>query len=152
MNKWPMKNTLGLMGLPTMKVTTQQHNLQTASGCDSTYQLDLSLIKDTCNGWSFNTRTVFQTTSGGSVRDILVIDLDSDGDQDIIYTEKSNPTTFIGSCIWLINDGHGNFNNSDTILTGSKIEYLTGGDVDNDGDNDLVLYKEYKRPITMVEI
>ena len=67
--------------------------------------------------------------------DIQHVDVDGDGDKDIMYIEN-NPRTLK----WLENeDGAGSFSNAQLILEQDFIRQFIFEDIDLDGDNDLLL-------------
>lgn len=72
-----------------------------------------------------------------NVGNVIAIDLDRDGDIDIVTGETySNRTSKL---VWYENlDGNGNFSRQKLIGYTSGLAGLAAGDFDNDGDNDLV--------------
>lgn len=69
--------------------------------------------------------------------DVFTADIDGDGDLDLITASRNNG----GKVSWFENsDGLGNFENESIILTGMlTIRSVLAFDVDNDGDNDVVV-------------
>lgn len=73
--------------------------------------------------------------------DVIAVDINSDGHLDIAYSkfaQSSNPSDFV----WLQNiDGNGSFGAPQIIdnIPGNYNRDIVGTDVDNDGDNDLIV-------------
>ena len=78
--------------------------------------------------WPTSTITVTNERSG-----MILSDVDSDGDLDIVTTEASAAVT---DAVYL-NDGHGNFASANSTLPAAN--YLAAADLDSDGDQDLIL-------------
>ena len=73
-----------------------------------------------------------------STQDVRLVDLDGDGDRDLIAV-GSGPTTSAKRNKVFFNDGSGNFTDSGQIL-GTEDSYgLSTGDIDGDGDIDFVV-------------
>lgn len=89
----------------------------------------IAIYKNTgATTWPTNTITVTNERSG-----MALVDVDNDGDLDIVSTEASAAVT---DAVYL-NDGHGNFTAANSTLPAS--DYIVGADVDSDGDQDLIL-------------
>ncbi|SEW28247.1 Por secretion system C-terminal sorting domain-containing protein [Chitinophaga sp. YR573] len=63
----------------------------------------------------------------------LAVDIDNDGDLDIIY---SGTDPYVGGI--LKNDGNGNFTNTNQAIPGIYIPSINAGDIDGDGDLDII--------------
>lgn len=72
-------------------------------------------------------------TLANNIRDLHIIDIDTDGDLDLIYTARDN-----GKLMLLYNDGNQIFATNQQIGNCSYPERLIVTDFDNDGDMDLV--------------
>jgi len=71
---------------------------------------------------------------------VFAIDIDNDGDMDVL-----TPTWLNGKVNLYFNDGLGEFNDSYTIDNGVEgIIFIQGDDLDNDGDNDIVVVAKYQ--------
>ncbi|QDU56649.1 FG-GAP-like repeat-containing protein [Aeoliella mucimassa] len=68
------------------------------------------------------------------VNEVVVGDIDADGDLDIVAGTRSGDDNFI-----LLNDGLGNFSTSSHTLGDGSVEHMVLGDLDDDGDLDVVL-------------
>ena len=67
-----------------------------------------------------------------NISDAIAVDLDGDGDQDLVY--ESNPFS------WSKNtDGEGTMGDVQIIDDNRSINKLKFGDIDNDGDFDLIV-------------
>ncbi|WP_298515802.1 T9SS type A sorting domain-containing protein [uncultured Kordia sp.] len=74
-----------------------------------------------------------------SLRDIEINDVDGDGIKDIIFTIRENNNYKIG---WIKNNGDSTYGNVAIIIenmTGLQPNKITSGDIDNDGDYDIVI-------------
>ncbi len=69
---------------------------------------------------------------------IVAVDFDNDGDQDLAITKNDNVPTGTRVII-LLNDGSGDFHIADEYDVGQPLGFLTAGDFDGDGDNDLAV-------------
>jgi hypothetical protein len=74
-----------------------------------------------------------EITTGAGPGHLLALDLDRDDKRDLVATN-----TAAGSVSALLNQGGGNFARTD-FETGEAPTFTAGGDVDGDGDNDLVV-------------
>ena len=97
--------------------------------------------------WSLHSQTGFGSaqlihegfTDHTAVWQVLAIDVDNDGDQDILSASSSDTILYDNYIIWYENDGIGNFDSRDTITT--KLEgrvKIHAADLDNDGDIDVL--------------
>lgn len=80
-------------------------------------------------------------TAGGKHSSVVLVDIDNDDDIDIINAGKKNDNGDRITAIYL-NDGNARFTDSGVSLTGSSYGSLSAGDVDGDGDIDLLLTGE----------
>lgn len=81
-----------------------------------------------------------------SVTNGLVVDLDGDGDLDIVTGEDHSNTN--SRIVWYENlDGQGNFGPQHLIRSYNGITGLASGDFDNDGDNDLIYTSSWSNHI-----
>ncbi len=75
--------------------------------------------------------------SASHIYDMNVVDLDQDGDFDIVY--YTDNSTNMDALVWYENDGSGNFSEAisiaETVNYGGNLDYIV--DVDNDGDLDI---------------
>ncbi len=71
------------------------------------------------------------------LREFIISDLDSDGDNDIIYRYTYNSTDII---YWLENDS-GQFNNQ-PLFTDEDFKLMEVSDIDADGDRDIILNRK----------
>jgi len=93
---------------------------------------------------TLGTPRTYATTSQST--DLAVADLDGDGDTDVAVSARDD--SYQGNTVDLfLNDGAGNLTH-ETTTGGTGPESITAGDVDSDGDTDLVLanYWEYLDP------
>lgn len=69
-----------------------------------------------------------RTIASGVVLDNLLVDLDEDGDTDVVFITRSGATTTIAS---LVNDGAGNFTSSGAALAlaGNGVSSMAGGNL-----------------------
>lgn len=72
-------------------------------------------------------------TLANNIRDLHIVDIDTDGDLDLVYTARD-----AGKIMLLYNDGAQNFSTNQQIANCSYPERLIVNDFDNDGDLDLV--------------
>jgi hypothetical protein len=71
--------------------------------------------------------------SGGAPQSALCMDVDGDGDQDVVVEQRNGAA-------WYANAGAGNFGSSQVIVAGASTSTsMTLADVDGDGASDLVL-------------
>ena len=78
-----------------------------------------------------------QALGSGQTRELALVDVDGDGDLDLIDVEGREYTTGLVDRIFL-NDGNGNFSDSGQMLATDGTYGLAVGDVDGDGDVDLI--------------
>ena len=117
---------------------------QAAKGRVDAVEVDVS---DAAGGYS---RSILDT--GRSVRGLEHADFDGDGDVDLavavhdpdVRDPRSRPRDpeFGGSVMVLENDGAGRFARSPSVAAGSGAEELAIGDIDGDGDPDVVAQTE----------
>ena len=88
------------------------------------------LINDQAGGFL----PLMSTAVVGSVRDLVLDDLDGDGDLDIALGH-----TLTGEVEVLTNDGSGVFAVTETRVIGESTQSIGSGDIDGDGDQDLVV-------------
>ncbi|MFO0837944.1 MAG: VCBS repeat-containing protein [Phycisphaerae bacterium] len=83
---------------------------------------------------------------GGYPSALALVDLDGDGDLDaIVATTETNPA--IGALSWLANDGAGTFGASLQLAARGGITDIAAGDLDRDGDADLVAVGRSGSPV-----
>ncbi|MEZ5964025.1 MAG: VCBS repeat-containing protein [Planctomycetota bacterium] len=75
--------------------------------------------------------------ASGETMDVVAADLDGDGDLDLAYAQSSEGTSGQAVLVYL-NDGHGNFGTERRFVTGQGPTGIAAGDLDGDGDVDLV--------------
>ncbi|WP_299536723.1 FG-GAP-like repeat-containing protein [Ulvibacterium sp.] len=80
------------------------------------------------NGRNIIGETVRSTSSG----DVTAVDLDGDGDLDVLSASSDD-----SRIVWHANDGNGNFG-SRQVIGGNSPKSLITGDLDNDGDLDIL--------------
>ncbi|MBU88774.1 MAG: hypothetical protein CL722_07335, partial [Chloroflexi bacterium] len=86
--------------------------------------------------------TAYKSSPVGNLGNIEVLDLDGDGDLDVLATNSASAP---GKIYWLMNDGKENFSEDETktiSLEGIKINSNPSSilkDLDNDGDQDIYL-------------
>ena len=84
--------------------------------------------------------------TNSSTRDIFPIDMDNDGDIDVLAAD------FYGDQIkWYQNDGSGNFSGNMVAAGADGAISVHAGDIDNDGDIDAVSASEYDDKIVWYE-
>lgn len=93
-------------------------------------------LNDGMGNFTASSQPAFVNVFGGSAE---FADVDNDGDQDLLITGKTSPLTGITANLYL-NDGMGNF----TLASGTPFEASLGGDIDfgdidGDGDLDLIM-------------
>ncbi len=95
----------------------------------------LSVLLD-FNGTTFSQQRTIDV--GVKPLDVLIADLDSDGDNDLAVA--AHTTTFAGQLRLFINDGTGVFRPGSVLATGGMIaSALAGADLNNDGTIDFVI-------------
>ncbi|KAA1426014.1 FG-GAP-like repeat-containing protein [Nocardioides antri] len=107
---------------------------------DDFFQNSISVTLNLGDG-TLDTAQTYPTTSQST--DVAAADLDGDGDVDLAVSARGD--SYANNTVDLfLNDGAGAFTHS-TTTGGSGPEQITAGDVDADGDSDLVLanYNEY---------
>ncbi len=67
---------------------------------------------------------------------VVLFDADNDGDLDAIFTASTGAT---GDIMVYFNDGNGTFTPSGQLLSPDNIEAAAVGDIDNDGDMDIIM-------------
>jgi hypothetical protein len=72
----------------------------------------------------------------------ILIDIDQDNDLDIIAMGNSTYSGTTYNTLGYINDGEGNFTTVDLNITGMIRGAMASGDLDGDGDNDLIISGE----------
>jgi hypothetical protein len=85
------------------------------------------------NGSESFTKSVIDNLEAATY--IVSLDVEGDGDLDIVVTARNS-----GKMVWYANDGNSNFGFANEIITG--ISYIGSpryGDLDNDGDLDLIV-------------
>ncbi len=75
--------------------------------------------------------------ASGDTMDVVAADLDGDGDVDLAFAQSSEGTTGQAVLVWL-NDGRGGFGGEARFPTGAGPTGIAAGDIDGDGDIDLV--------------
>lgn len=86
----------------------------------------------------FGSATLIQPCAMPTGGNIILADLDNDGRKDIVYMTYGPP----GQVSWMKNTGGATFSNAQVILP-IAVAQLSVADIDNDGDNDLVLHDQY---------
>jgi len=85
---------------------------------------------------------------GSGLLSVIAIDLDNDNDVDIILASKDDDTLS-----WYKNlDGNGSFGTQQLIsLNSDGVTDIASEDIDNDGDNDIVIAEEFANAIVWFE-
>jgi hypothetical protein len=118
---------------------------------DSDQDIDV-LIKENNAGYSvylndgsgsFNLHWNLDDPEAMENGDMALGDLDKDGDQDVIITNGFRQTSY--PTVILLNDGSGRFTDSGQALSAVTNAGVSLGDLDNDGDLDIVL-TDYMNP------
>ena len=110
---------------------------------EENFNNSISVTLNLGDGTLGNPRT-YPTTAQST--DVETADLDGDGDEDIAVTARDND--YANNVVDLfLNDGTGAFTHT-TTTGGYAPESITAGDVDSDGDTDLVLanYNQFLDP------
>jgi len=70
--------------------------------------------------------------------DLFVMDIDNDGDLDVVATSLVYGSPDVVSIFWSENDGAGNFSKQRLIASGSDAKYILFTDVNKDGNIDVI--------------
>lgn len=84
-----------------------------------------------------------QTIDNGQLPiEMIAVDLDGDGDQDIVSCKRALGTDTVNDVVWYENDGSGNYGPQQLIHDGGTVRFgltdIHAADVDNDGDQDVL--------------
>ncbi|GGF08516.1 hypothetical protein GCM10011383_19600 [Hymenobacter cavernae] len=117
----------------------------TLGDVDADGDLDLLTANPSANAVSVrlnNGRGSFGGTQevavGNQPGSIVLADVDADGDLDLLTANYGLRLPLPGSVSVRLNDGNGNFSGGSEVATTANITQLTLGDVDGDGDLDLL--------------
>ena len=75
--------------------------------------------------------------SAGNVRELLIADLDSDGDEDIVYRLVNNVLE-VDNILWLENQ-NGQFYSHSILSVDEELRLMSVSDLDDDGDRDIIV-------------
>ena len=91
-------------------------------------------------------------SEGHYLNDLLLTDLDGDGDQDLVVADDGEPpyTTDPGSLVLLFNQGDGTFGGLTRLDTGQVPNSVAAADFDGDGDPDLAVTNELSDTVSVV--
>ncbi|GAB2948343.1 hypothetical protein GCM10027048_11540 [Hymenobacter coalescens] len=105
-------------------------------------------LNDGTGGFS-GTGTVSVSTNGNSTNDLAVGDIDNDGDVDVLTCAGvQGPGT--GEISLRLNDGTGAFSGTATVPLDINPEAMTLGDVDNDGDLDVLVGSLFSSSVSVL--
>ena len=139
------KGTFG----PEKKVSKYAYGVQnTVSGdLDGDGDLDIvSTSNDNKIAWYKNTnglgdfsgdQLIISTEMNGP-REVFVMDIDNDGDLDVVATNLVYGSPDVASIFWFENDGAGNFSKQRPIASGTDAKYILFTDVNKDGNIDVI--------------
>ncbi|MEZ4953144.1 MAG: T9SS type A sorting domain-containing protein [Saprospiraceae bacterium] len=110
----------------------------TATDLDGDGITDILIVDAYISWWPGTGNGIFgdriDLANGSYVKHIFTVDLDLDGDTDLVYEAN-------GEFIWLENDGTGDFAGEELLADGIANAKLAMVDLDNDGDADLLSAK-----------
>ena len=141
------KNEDGLGSFGVEQIMASDIGLTLSSDLDGDGQMDILSVNRITNAitWQKNEGATFNNSLEIAIPDkplelVIAIDLDNDGDQDVVAFSEEISSTNNKEIYWYINqDGMGNFEEQQTIYsTFHPSSFFIKADLDGDGDEDFL--------------